>query len=144
MYELHEQVAELFEEAQELGGAFVKLQKPVRLWDAREPATRASKLRVKNEWRRRIDRELRALRAARRAALPPPPARTRPKIQLPPLPPPHAGSTVTRRCVTCGQLEELRPGLTHWQHMTKYGACLPVTSEKALALQEPASIQAAE
>jgi hypothetical protein len=114
MIDLREGIVELFDEAQRLVRpgrmlrSFLSCEE-LRLFKSayqRRPERR----KVKNEWRRRIDRELRAKRPVY-------------AVTSLPVPQAHAGATLVRRCVTCGAAEELRHGIAHWQHITKFGVC---------------------
>jgi hypothetical protein len=115
MIDLHQGVLELFAEAQYLARprrlhhrvlSYEEQRRLVRSFRPRE------RNRIKGRWRRRIASELRM---------------ERPRYVIEPLPRSdhvHHGSTQTRTCSRCGAIEELRPGLDRWQHMTKYGRCV--------------------
>jgi hypothetical protein len=136
--DLHEGIVGLFEEAQYLGRP-PRLMRPFlspdeerafrrayesradrRAWlreYRRRPERRKALMVQKDAYRRRIDQALRV---------------KRPRYEVVPLfpyeiaaqPAVHQGPTVTRTCSSCGHIEELRPGLNRWQHMTPYGACV--------------------
>jgi hypothetical protein len=94
-------IFELFEEAALLGKRSPGYRKP--------PLLAPHEQRVFDNARQaRADRRVnRAMRARR------------PKYEIIPI-----GVTRTRVCPSCGCVEELRPGMSRWQHMTAYQRCV--------------------
>lgn len=132
MYEdLHEGIVALFEEAQLLGRSWRAFRPALSVEEERQfrrayanradrrawvreyrrrPERRKAAVKMKDAYRKRVDRLLRS---------------RRPKFEIVSIVPfdVHQGETISRYCARCGNVEELRPGLNRWQHMTPYGAC---------------------
>jgi len=116
--DLHEGVLRLFEEAQHLGQPR-KLRVVCR--EVQRKLRAAFRPREREQRRcKRLQRIARELRAARKSYV------------IEPLPqsfgPAHQGEILTRQCAHCGAVEELRAGLSRWQHITPHGACVPASS----------------
>jgi hypothetical protein len=94
-------IFELFEEAALLGKRSPGYRKPPLLAPHEQRA-------FDNARQARTDRRVnRAMRARRVSYLITP-----------------VGVTKTRTCASCGAVEELRPGVERWQHMTPYQRCV--------------------
>jgi hypothetical protein len=110
------EVLELFAEAQHLGRprklrpAVLSFEEQRKLRNAFAPRKRARRAAGRL---RRIDLELRAKRKSHDMI-----------GQEPGDHAVHQGQTQTRTCGYCGRVEELRPGLSRWQHISHYGACV--------------------
>ncbi len=97
--DLREGVVELFEAASRLGHRGRRYRPPLLAPHEQRAFDNARQARTD----RRVNRAMRA---------------RRPRYEITPI-----GVTRTRVCPSCGCVEELRPGVDRWQHMSPYQRC---------------------